>query len=81
MSLNLSSEADLAAILGVSVKQTQRLRLKHNWEHVCLGKNTVRYTDHQIAIIIDSRTVRPPTTQEAAPVAGRTARSRARRSA
>lgn len=78
MSISLSTEADLAAILGVSVKQAQRLRLKHGWEHVDLGKNSVRYTEHQIAVIIDSRTVRPP---KAEPViaAGRTARSRARR--
>lgn len=82
----LRSDQDLATILGKSPAAVKQMRLKNQWPHVKLNRNTVRYTDAQIQQIIASMTVVPENAPAAAPAApvvaiqGQTSRS-ARRAA
>lgn len=55
---NLTTEADLAEMLGKTPAQVGALRRKHCWPHVYMGRYDRRYTDAQLDAIIDQMTRR-----------------------
>ena len=57
--MNLTTDHDLAARFGISVDKLHALRKSNNWPHVRLGRWDIRFTDAQIAQIVDSQSVRP----------------------
>lgn len=81
---NLTTEAELAEMLGKTPQQIGALRRKHCWPHVYMGRYDRRYTDAQLDSIIDQMTRR--STRAAKPKKsgaedmGRTSRSASRRS-
>lgn len=56
--MNLTSDSDLADILGISLPKLHELRKRHGWPHVRVDRFTFRFTDEQIAEIVASRTVK-----------------------
>lgn len=83
MSAPLLTPAQLGDLLGgLTAADVDRLRQKHKWPHVRLGRFEVRFTEAQVDAIVASHTVKPDT-KAAAPAAaipGQTSRS-AKRSA
>ena len=72
--MRLTTEADLAEDFGLTPEKAAELRRHHQWPHVRLGRFDVRYTDEQVAAIVDMETVK---TSAPKPVglAGQTSRS------
>lgn len=63
--MNLTTDADLAAKWGLTIDELHRLRKRHGWPHVRLGRFEFRFTDEQIEQIVASRSVegtKPDTT-------------------
>lgn len=54
----LLTEADLADQLKVTLAEAVALRRKHHWDHVKLGRFTIRYTALQAEQIIARHTVK-----------------------
>lgn len=77
--MKLTSDTDLADILGITVEKLHELRKRHQWPHVRVDRFTFRFTDEQIRDIVASRTVAPGKALKGT-AAGLTERS-ARRSA
>lgn len=78
---NLTTEAELAEILGKTAEQVSALRRKHCWPHVFLGRYDRRYTPSQLEAIVDQmtrRSTRSPRTPADEQETGRTPRSRKR---
>lgn len=80
MSLKLIREPDLAAEWDLPVSQFRLLRRRHNWAHVRLTRQDIRYTDAQIEHIVHQMTVLGKPKKKAADDAGLTGRSAARAS-
>ncbi len=57
MSLELTTEEDLAADWKLSLDKIIDLRTRHKWPHVKLGRFEVRYTDEQIAAIVAANSI------------------------
>lgn len=51
--MNLTTAADLAVEFGIDEKTLHRLRVRNNWPHVKLGRYDVRFTDAQVATILE----------------------------
>jgi len=78
MTAPLVTEDDLAAILGMDAETVAEKRRREKWEHVRMGRFTVRYTDEQVRQIVEQHTVRPKSSGSAAvTVPGQTPRSAA----
>lgn len=78
--MNLRTEAQLAADFGLPVEKVAELRRKRSWPHVRLSRFDVRYTDEQIAEIVERHSQRPKAGATApAKVTGQTSRSANRR--
>lgn len=77
--MRLTTEADLADMLGIEDKKAAELRKRKGWPHVRVTRFDVRYTDVQIEQIVSSLSVTPSREVEVADT-GLTERS-AKRSA
>jgi hypothetical protein len=78
--MNLTSADDLAAQFGVTIEKLHDLRKRYHWPCVHLGRFDIRFTEAQIEQIVAMHSEAPkPREQAAAPAAGLTARSAARR--
>lgn len=78
--MKLTTEAQLAEDFGIDAEKAAELRRTKKWPHVRLGRFDVRYTDDQIARIVELQTptAKKSAKQASAPVTGQTARSAAR---
>lgn len=74
--MNLTTDVDLAASFGITVKKLHELRKRHHWPFVRLGRFEIRFTDEQVREIVAAQSVAPATKQ---PEVGLTARSANRR--
>ena len=79
MTFDLTTEADLAELFGISVDKVGELRRRHKWPHVRLTRTDFRYTPEQVAAIVTMQTVEP-TRDDSPALPGQTARSRRRAS-
>lgn len=58
MSIKLVTPEELAEAFGLEdVAEVHRLRKRHHWPHVKLGRYEFRFTEAQVEQIIASRTV------------------------
>ena len=78
--MKLVTVEELAEDFQVDVDEIHRLRKRHHWPHVRLGRYEYRFTEDQIAQIVASRSVAGSETPRLAEDTGLTERS-ARRSA
>jgi len=81
--MNLTTEADLAAdVFHLPEQKVAELRRQHSWPHVRLGRFDIRYTDEQVAAIVEMHTKRPGanTNPSAKGLPGQTPRSQRRAS-
>lgn len=80
--MNLTTDAQLAEQFGLDLKKFTELRRKHQWPHVRLGRFDIRFTDDQVAQIVEmhSATQKKTAAPQTAALPGQTTRS-ARRSA
>ena len=71
------TEAELAELLKIEPEQARRLRWKHDWPHLGIGKH-VRYTEAQVEAILALHTHMPePMAPPLHVVPGQSARSAA----
>lgn len=61
---NLTTEAELAEMLGKTPAQIGALRRKHCWPHVFIGRYDRRYTEQQLEAIVDQMTRRSSRTEK-----------------
>lgn len=79
--MNLSTDADLADLLGLSVPEVRRFCRERGWPCVRPKRTIWRFTDEQIAQIVAMQSTKPKrVTTKAAKLPGQTARSAARSS-
>lgn len=78
--MRLTTDAQLAEQFGITVDKLHALRKQNSWPFVRLGRFDIRFTDAQIAQIVDSQTV-APSGKKVTAATGLTGRSAARRSA
>lgn len=78
--MKLRTAEELADDFGIDVAELHRLRKRHHWPHVRLGRYEYRFTEEQVAEIVLSRSVAGDDARKAAADTGLTERS-ARRSA
>lgn len=76
--MNLTTEAQLAEMFGLTVEQIRDLRKRKKWPHVQLNRFSIRFTDAHVAEIVASHTVKPEKSKAAA--TGLSERSAARSS-
>lgn len=81
--MKLTTDAELAERMGISVEKLHQLRKRHRWPCVRLGRFEYRFTEGQIEQIVAMHTEEPRKTppQPAGLVPGQTPRSIARRRA
>jgi hypothetical protein len=51
--MNLTTAADLAKTWGITEDQLHHYRVRNNWPCVKFGRNDVRFTDEQLAAILE----------------------------
>jgi predicted site-specific integrase-resolvase len=81
--MKLTTDAELAERMGISVEKLHQLRKRHRWPCVRLGRFEYRFTEAQIEQIVAMHTEEPRKTPSpsAGLVPGQTPRSIARRRA
>ena len=77
--MNLTTEADLAAMFEITPEKAAELRKRKGWPHVRVTRFDVRYTAEQIEQIVAAMSVTPSREVEVAK-SGLTGRSAARAS-
>ena len=77
--MKLITDVQLADDFGIEVEELHRLRARHHWPFVRFGRYEIRFTEEQVAEIVESRTVRSGAST-APPSNGLTERSAARAS-
>lgn len=78
--IKLSTDADLADLLGLSVPEVRRFCRERGWPCVRPKRTIWLFTDEQIAQIVAMQTTPKRETTKAAKLPGQTARSAARSS-
>lgn len=68
--MNLTTEVDLAAEWGVDLAKFAELRRQNRWPHVRLGRFDVRYTEDQVAAILEIQTQRSGSRGKTSPAKG-----------
>lgn len=82
MSDELLTPADVAERMKLTEAQVLTFRRKHNWPCVPLSRKTIRFTEEQVAEIVEKHSAAPtPAPEIPAAFAGQTRGSRRRRSA
>lgn len=61
MSLNLITDAELAAMFQIDVAELNTLRKRHRWPFVRMGRNNIRFTPEHVAQIVAKHTEAPAT--------------------
>jgi len=79
MSLDLTRESDLADRWDLTLDQFRILRRRHGWAHVKFSRQDIRYTEAQVAHIVEQMTVQGQPTKRGED-SGLTARSAKRAS-
>jgi hypothetical protein len=57
--VNLTTDTELADLFGIDIEKLHDLRKSQKWPHVKLGRFEYRFTDDQIAEIVERHSIKP----------------------